>query len=76
MLSQPWWAGLCLSTDRDAGRQACPDFRLNITADTLAVFRGGQAKMKVAVERLGDFVGPIDLTIDGLPSDVTAGKRP
>lgn len=58
------------------------DFRLTLASDAITVERGGQAKFKVAVERLGGFEGPIRLEFDGLPQGVTvkgaeiAARRP
>ncbi len=49
-----------------------PDFRLTLASDTLAVNRGQAVTLKVLVERLGGFKEPIALTVDGLPSGVTA----
>jgi hypothetical protein len=49
-----------------------PGLRLTLPADTLTVLPNGNAKLKLAVERSGGFVGPISLTIDGLPEGVTA----
>jgi hypothetical protein len=51
--------------------QAPPDFRLHLQPDALTLPRGGQAKLKVQVERQGGFTGPIPLAIDGLPKGVT-----
>lgn len=47
------------------------DFRLNLPADALTVTRGGEAKMKVTVERLAGFTGDIALSVSGLPDGVT-----
>jgi hypothetical protein len=51
---------------------AVPDFRLHLASDVLALNRGTQGKLKVLVERQGGVSGPIDLTLEGVPSDVTA----
>ena len=51
-----------------------PDFRLTVTTDALNVPRAGSAKLKVAVERLGDFQDPIEIALAGLPAGVTAAK--
>jgi hypothetical protein len=60
-----------------------PDFHLRIEpppgnppqpADMIAVGRGGKAKIVVSAQRLGDFKGPIDVFVDGLPAGVTAAR--
>lgn len=48
------------------------DFQLTLPADALTVFRGGQASLKVAVERSGGFNEAIALEYEGLPEGVTA----
>jgi hypothetical protein len=48
-----------------------PDFRLRLVEDVVTVPRGGQAKLKLAVERTSA-PGPIPLTVEGLPAGVTA----
>jgi hypothetical protein len=56
-----------------------PDFRLALQtdarqtapADAVSLPRSGQAKLKLAVERLGGFKEPIALSIAGLPEGVT-----
>lgn len=52
------------------GKSAGPDFRLRLIADTLTVPRGGPGKLRVQVERLEGFKGPIAVTADGLPAGV------
>jgi hypothetical protein len=49
-----------------------PDFRLRFGADAVTVPRGGQGRLKVQAERVGGFLGPIALTVEGLPAGVTA----
>lgn len=49
------------------------DFRLTLPSDALSVFRGGAAKLKLKVERLGGFNEPIELEAVGLPKGVTLG---
>jgi Bacterial pre-peptidase C-terminal domain len=49
-----------------------PDFRLHLGADTVTIPRGGKAPLKIQVERLNWFAGPINLTFDGLPAGVKA----
>jgi hypothetical protein len=46
--------------------------RLPLAADALTLRRGGQAKLKIAVERRGGFTGPITLAVEGLPAGVKA----
>jgi hypothetical protein len=50
------------------------DFRLFVAADTLSVPRGGSAKLKVEVERLGAFLGPVALGVEGLPEGVSVAE--
>jgi hypothetical protein len=49
---------------------AAPDFRLHLAEATAAVNRGGQVKIKVAVDRISA-PGAIRLSVDGLPGGVT-----
>ncbi len=57
-------------------RQRPADFRLWMTSDALTLYRAGEARLKVEVERLGGFAGPIDLAFDNLPAGVTvSGNR-
>ncbi|HZY88904.1 MAG TPA: PPC domain-containing protein [Gemmataceae bacterium] len=51
-----------------------PGFRLRLAADALTLPRGKEAKLKVSVERVGGFSGPITLTLDGLPAGVQAAN--
>jgi hypothetical protein len=48
-----------------------PDFRLQLATDAVTVNRGGEAKLRVNVLRIGGFSEPITLSVDGLPSGVT-----
>ena len=48
-----------------------PGFRLQALADSRTVARGAQAPVKLQIERFGGFNAPIDLTVEGLPGDVT-----
>ncbi len=48
-----------------------PGFRLVLGADTAVVNRGGQAVLKLMIDRQGGFAPPIKLAIDGLPRGVT-----
>jgi hypothetical protein len=49
-----------------------PDFRVRLASDAVTVPRGGQGKLKVAVERLGGFKDPVTVVVAGLPDGVTA----
>ena len=53
-----------------------PDFRLRLSADAVNLTRGGQAKLTIQAERLGGFTEPIALSVEGLPSGVTAKNMP
>ncbi len=53
---------------------AAPDFRLKLATDLINVPRGGTAKWKLTVERIGGFIDPIEVTVGGLPAGVTAAK--
>lgn len=46
------------------------DYALVLAADALTAYRGAPAKLKVDVRRTGDFTGPIQLEIQGLPEGV------
>lgn len=48
-----------------------PDFSLRLAADALTLVRGGEAKLKIDVERRGGFAGPIELAVEPLPAGVT-----
>lgn len=47
-----------------------PDFRLRLPTDAVTAFRGKEAKVKIAVERLVGFKGEIQIEIKGLPEGV------
>src|SRR5262249_2723145 len=49
-----------------------PDFRLQLAADAVTVNRGADAKLRVNVLRIGGFSESISLSVDGLPSGITA----
>jgi hypothetical protein len=49
-----------------------PDYRLHLGEASLTLNRGGEAKLKVQVERSGGFKGAIRLQVDGLPQGVSA----
>lgn len=51
-------------------KPANPDFRMRLSADALTVKRGGQGKLRLQVERLGGFTGPITIGVEGLPEGV------
>lgn len=48
------------------------DFRL-YAADSIALDVGGEKKLDVQIERLGNWKGPLTLHVDGLPAGVTCG---
>jgi hypothetical protein len=49
-----------------------PGFKLHLAADAVTVPRGGSAKLRINVDRIGNFPDAIPLTIDGLPPGVKA----
>jgi hypothetical protein len=49
-----------------------PDFRLQLASDAVIINRGGEAKLRVNVLRIGGFGEAIALSVDGLPSGITA----
>ncbi len=49
-----------------------PDFSLELAQLECAVPRGGSAELTVNARRTGGFKGEIELTVDGLPTGVTA----
>lgn len=51
-----------------------PDYRLLLASDAVTVPRGGQAKLKIQVERVGGFAEPIALTVSGIPAGVTVAS--
>jgi hypothetical protein len=51
-----------------------PDFRLHLPVDAVTVNRGGEAKLKLRVERLGSFAEPVNLEFAGLPAGVTVAN--
>lgn len=53
--------------------EAAPDFRLRVADNVLTLNRGGQAKLKVLVERTA-VPAPVQLAVEGLPPGVTAAK--
>jgi hypothetical protein len=55
---------------------AGPDFRLRLAGDVLALDRGGQAPLKVLVERTGGFAAPVVPEVVGLPKGVSASSAP
>lgn len=48
------------------------DFRLRLPTAGLSIPRGGNAKLQVVVEKLGNFQEQIVLSVEGLPKGVTA----
>ncbi len=53
---------------------AAPDYRLHLPTDALSVNRGGEAKLKLRVERMGSFAEPIPLEFTGLPMGVAVAN--
>jgi hypothetical protein len=53
------------------GPPPAPDFRLTLAADTLALGRGAEGRLKIQAERTGGFSEPIHLEVSGLPKGVT-----
>jgi hypothetical protein len=49
-----------------------PDFRITLPQETLSLNRGAQAKLKIAIARIGGFGDEIELVFEGLPKGVTA----
>ncbi len=47
-----------------------PDFRLRLSTDAVTVKRGSQSKLRLQIERLGGFKGPIAIAVEGLPAGV------
>lgn len=47
------------------------DFSLTLASDAVTVLRGGQGKLKLRVQRLAGFAGPVALEFDGLPTGVS-----
>ncbi|MAV34772.1 MAG: hypothetical protein CMJ59_04875, partial [Planctomycetaceae bacterium] len=52
-------------------RPVAPDFQLRLPGDVLNVFRGGEVKFKVPVQRLAGLKEAVELTFEGLPEGVT-----
>ncbi|HET6323749.1 MAG TPA: PPC domain-containing protein [Planctomycetaceae bacterium] len=53
------------------------DFQLKLPANAVNIERGTVATIPVAIERRGGFAGPVTITIEGLPPDVTVlGLQP
>ncbi|HEV3438415.1 MAG TPA: hypothetical protein VG122_13715 [Gemmata sp.] len=48
-----------------------PGFRLTMTADVTMLARAAKVNVPIAVERLGGFSGPIELSFSALPKGVT-----
>ncbi|MGH9612690.1 MAG: hypothetical protein ACRD4P_06385, partial [Bryobacteraceae bacterium] len=55
-------------------RQPYPDFRLDVSPGNPNVPEGGSIPIQVTASRLDDFTGPIEVTVEGLPSGLHAGK--
>ena len=51
-------------------RPSRPDFSLRLDSDQVNVVQGGKTEIDLWVQRLGGFIGPIDLRAVGLPAGV------
>src|SRR5690606_2343962 len=49
-----------------------PAFRLQLPTDAVTLERGGQVKLKISAQRLGDFQDEIALEFRNLPAGITA----
>jgi hypothetical protein len=49
---------------------------LTVSANTITVVQGGNTTLTATVGRTGNFNGPIAVTIEGLPANVTAAATP
>ena len=49
-----------------------PDFTLGLTPVNLSLTQGASADLSVNLERLGGFTSPVQISVNGLPSGVTA----
>jgi len=52
-------------------KPASPNFRITVPSDSINVPRGGEFKLKVLAERLGDLKEEIELEFQNLPAGVT-----
>ena len=59
-----------LRIDKHSKIKDRPDFRLKIASETISVLRGGTAKVRLTIERMGGFNDPISLGINGLPEQI------
>lgn len=48
-----------------------PGFKLNVAEESVTVLRGGSAKLRVNLERIGGFNGPVELNMESLPAGVS-----
>jgi hypothetical protein len=55
-------------------REEEPDFRLNTEPENPNIPRGGTTAVRVSVDEIRGFDGPIDIEVKGLPSGVAASK--
>lgn len=53
-------------------RERRPDFRLTLNPEQPNVPAGASVPVEVAVDRLDDFSGPVDVHLEGLPAGITA----
>ena len=55
---------------------SAPAFTLSATPSSVAMYRGGTTSSKIAVTPSGGFASPVQLSVSGLPSRVTASFSP
>ena len=67
----PTRGGLAFAYRLRIDRARPADFRLWVSTDALTLYRGAEARLKVDVQRLGGFTGPIELSFANLPTGVT-----
>jgi uncharacterized membrane protein len=65
-------ANLDATTNGSVTVQPKPDYSLNVTPNAVAVDQGSTGVLNVAITRSGGFVGPVNLSVTGLPTGVTA----
>ena len=55
-------------------RPTTPDFAISVTPDNPNIGRGGTVQLDVTLQRRVGFTEPIRLSVENLPSDITASK--
>jgi hypothetical protein len=61
-------ANLDATTNGSVTVQPKPDYSLNVTPNAVAVDQGSTGVLNVAITRSGGFVGPVNLSVTGLPT--------